>query len=261
MKSPHLTAQEAYLIEEIIATYGPVVTFDQIAAWYADEKRQQLRNRISNMVAKGWLLRLKKGLYAVCDISTRGTLPFTPFAVPNLFVSQSYISFEGALQHHGMYDQLLAIIRSVSLRRYSQRRIAGTTFQFIATQPQYYDGWASTWFGPLEAKITTPEKALIDLLQFHRKSYTVDLVMETLKSYEQDIDRVKLLALLEKAPLTVQRIMGFLWEQLGYEEDADAVHELVRGRSSRSHMTGESMVYVSRWRLYIDEYFQKSVVV
>jgi len=257
MKSASLTAQENQLLEDIIATYGSVVTSEQVASLLEDQTQQQVRKRLSALSKKGWLFRIKRGLYAVCDISTRGSLPFSELAVSNLLLPQSYLSFEGALQHHGMVDQLLGTLRSVSLKQFPATEVGGVVYQFVRTKERYFLGWDDAPIGPVRARIATAEKALIDLVQFHRTQYSVDLVIEILDTYRHRIDWKRLEEYLRFTPVSVQRIFGFSFDLLDQGVEAKAVEALIDRNTSRSHsrITRTSDVYDPRWGLYYDQYF------
>ncbi len=132
-------------------------------------------------------------------------------------------------------------------------------YQFIKTKATYFYGWEVIWFGNLEAKIATPEKAPIDLVQFHRNTYTVDLVIEILAKYEESVDIQRLAGYLESSPVTVQRIFGFIFELVGLRSQAEVLEALVGERASRSKVTSESALFNARWRLYYDDYFWKHI--
>jgi len=87
MDSKSLTTQENQLLEEIIITYGVVVTTEQVASLLNHQTQQQVRKRLSALSKKGWLFRIKRGLYAVCDVTTRGSLPFSELAISNLLLT------------------------------------------------------------------------------------------------------------------------------------------------------------------------------
>ena len=60
---------------------------------------------LSHLVAGGWLLRLRRGLYAGLG-RLPGAIEVHPFAVATSLVSPSAISHWSALHHHGLTDQV-----------------------------------------------------------------------------------------------------------------------------------------------------------
>ena len=132
-----LTTDEVESLEIALVEYGAVVTFDQLSSFF-NEDRQYSRVRVNKLVKQGWLKRIKKGVYVISDLSSRGSLSISHMAIVNAIVRDAYISFEAALQHHGLYDQLLTTINAVSLKQYKNTTIDGITYNFIKTQQRYF---------------------------------------------------------------------------------------------------------------------------
>src|SRR3989339_501872 len=112
-----LSSKQDELLENLIVKYNKIVTFEQIlleSKKFWDYK--QTKNLITKLVKNGWLIRIKKSLYVISDLSTRGFLSISPYKVANLLVPESYVSFESALQKYGMFDQLTSKTISGSLK-------------------------------------------------------------------------------------------------------------------------------------------------
>jgi len=255
MKRISLTEQELELLDTALIEFGAVVTFSQLFS-LLDEDVAYVRMRISKLVNQGLLVRIKKGVFAISDLSTRGSLSISHTAIVNSLVEAAYISFEMALQYHGYYDQLLANINAVSLTRYQSSTIDGYTYNFINTQEKYFYGWDTYVIDGQAVKIADAEKALIDLLQFHRTRYSTDLVLEKMNVFKDDIDQQTLIEYALKANLTTQRILGFLMDCANL--DSRPLHDAVKGKSSVSAVSNsEDNLYNHKWKLYYDEYFSK----
>src|SRR6188508_3746871 len=101
------TNQHAFL-EEIIVRYGSVVTYEQLVAHIRYQDEAAKRRFVSQLTRTGWLVRIKKGLYQVAaDLGSLGTLTLPNYVVAQLLHPGSYVSFESALQFHGLHDQLM----------------------------------------------------------------------------------------------------------------------------------------------------------
>jgi len=250
-----LTEDELEILESALIEYGAVVTFDQLSNLF-NENRQYARKRINKLTKQGWLKRIKKGVYVMSDLSTRGTLAISHKAVVNIFVEEAYISFETALQHYGLYDQLGASINVVSLKQYKKTVIDKITYNFIKTQQQYFYGWNPHDIDGQVVKIASIEKALIDLIQFHRTRYSTDLVLEKLRIFTEDIMPNRLTEYALKSNLTTQRIMGFLMDYANL--DSSQIYSAVMNRKSVSSISkSENNQYNHKWKLYYDSYFEK----
>lgn len=236
-----------------------MISFDQLSNLF-NENRVYTRKRISKLAKQDWLKRIKKSVFVIADLSSRGVLSISYNALVNAMVEEAYISFEAALQHHGLYNQLLTNINAVSLQRHKTTTIDSVTYKFIKTQKQYFYGWESHTIDGQFVKIAMIEKALIDLIQFHRSKYSTDLVLEKLLTSQNDIKHQKLVEHALKANLTSRRIMGFLMNFVGL--DSSKLHASVINRKSVSSISvSENNHYNHKWQLYYDQcfeqYFQK----
>lgn len=250
-----ITENEIQLLEDAIMAHGVVVSFSQLQALFNKDIRYT-RKRISNLVDDGWLTRIKKGLYVISDISTRGSLAIDHRAVVNLLVEDAYISFLSALQFYGYYNQLLSSVRAVSLKQTKSRTIDTITFHFTTTQKKYFYGWETHEIDGQEVKIASFEKALIDLIQFHRSGYSTDIVLEKLLDYQNDIDQDKLNQYLLKSNLTTRRVFGFLLDCAGMDSQ-QLLHSVTNRKSVSSMSDAQDKVYNHKWKLYTDQTFEQ----
>lgn len=255
MKRVGLTERELDILETALIEYGAVVTFDQLSALF-DENRQYTRKRVSKLAQQGWLKRIKKGVFVIADLSSRGSLSISHLAIVNVLVGDAYISFETALQHHGLFDQLHTTINIISLMRYKTSKIGGITYNFIKTQQQYFYGWEIYSIDGQSVKIANAEKALIDLIQFHRNLYSTDLVLEKLREYQHIIEFQRLVDYGLKANLTTRRILGFLMDLVGLDSNA-LLASVAEGQSVSSISKSDNNTYNHKWKLYYDRYFER----
>ncbi|MBI9046909.1 MAG: hypothetical protein JEZ06_20655 [Anaerolineaceae bacterium] len=252
-----LTDNEMKVLENALIEFGAVVTFDQLVSLF-DEDRDYSKKRINKLTKQGWLKRIKKGIFAMSDLSSRGILSISHNAVVNHLVDEAYISFESALQYHGLYDQLLSNINSVSLKQYQATVIDGISFNFIKTREEYFYGWESYNLDGQSVKIASIEKALIDLIQFHRSRYSTDLVLEKLVEFKQELDLQIFVVFTMKANLTTRRIIGFLMDCA--DLDTSEIHNTVLKKKSNSFITkSEHNLYNSKWKLNYDQHFSQYV--
>jgi predicted transcriptional regulator of viral defense system len=254
MNSTSLVRDEFKLLEITLARFGTIVTVDQFAQIYQGD-RFYLRKRLSVICKKGWLFRVRRGLYIISDLASRGTLSISHYAVANLIMENSYISFESSLQFHGLYDQLLKRVTSVTTRQLKSTTIDGFTYHYVKTKPEYFYGWESQTIDGLSVKIAGREKALIDLIQFHRSRYTVDLVLEKLNDLH-DIDLDLFTNLILKTNVVTQRVMGFMLDLVGL--DSSHLHRAISKKRGTSRITAaDDNLYSPKWSLYYDPYFSR----
>lgn len=256
MKRSILTRQQKEVLETLLAQYGQVVTSSQVAGELGYLTAQSQRRFVATLVEVGWLVRIKKGLYQIADISSLGTLTLSRLTIAQLIAPESYISFQSALQQHGLYDQGLSSVGSVALRRHASVELEGTRYTYVTTRKRYFFGFAEQSLDGRGVRIATAEKAILDLLQFRRTQATVDLVLELLREHAHSLDLERLMQYAQKLPTSVQQVIGFLLETAG-QKDLAQLNDSAQG-TSVAWLTPQSDVYNSRWRVYTDPYFTAS---
>jgi predicted transcriptional regulator of viral defense system len=246
-----LNQAQLSVLEEALAHYGIVVTYDQLASFVPIDDPISKRRFVSRLAHLGWLVRIKKGVYQIADLSTLGTLTLSRYAVAHILAPASYVSFEAALQYHGLHDQMMRSLTSVGLSQHGDVELGGLTYRFVKTKTRFFFGFEEQTLDGQAAKIATAEKALIDLVQFHRTAYSVDKVAEVLMESRHLLDLARLNRFLEQTNLTTQRIFGLLFDMAGIRYDEQLLRRAQRGQAS-SYVTSDNTVYNAKWSLYYD---------
>jgi predicted transcriptional regulator of viral defense system len=123
------------------------------------------RDKISDLIRKGSIIRVKKGLYIFGDEYRRR--PFSREILANLIYGPSYISLDYALHHYGFIPERVETLTSVTTGRsrrfstpvglFTYRMISLEAFRVGMDRIEIGDG--RTFL------IATPAKALADKLQ------------------------------------------------------------------------------------------------
>ncbi|NTU47321.1 hypothetical protein HGA88_06905 [Candidatus Roizmanbacteria bacterium] len=256
MKQTILTTQQSTLLENLIVKHGQIVTTDNIyiqANEWWDQKTT--KNIITKLTNNGWLIRIKRGLYAISDLSNRGFLSLSPYLVAHLLVNDSYVSFETALSYHGMFDQLTHKVISIAPMQYKTLQLQEVEYSFVKAKKDWYFGWQEANIDNKATRIATPEKALIDMVQFHKSKYSIDVVVEKIKQHKDSLDSVKMTEYLRKMSMTTIKIFGLLFDIVGF--DSSKLFALLKSKSGTHTMLSESVKFNAKWRLYYDPYFDK----
>lgn len=256
MKQTILSEKQSELLENLIVEYGQIITSDQI---FSESKGtwdyKQAKNLITKLVKNGWLIRIKKGLYAISDLSSRGFLSLSPYIIANLLVTDSYVSFESALQQYGMFDQLTDKTVSVSLKKYKTVTLNSIEYSFIKTKPEYYFGWQDIVVNNKTSRIATAEKAIIDIVNFHKSQYAIDLVIEKLLEHKNDLNLTRLNEYLGKFSLTTVKVFGLVFDLLGI--NSDQLYKIVQAKHGTHWMLSGDTKFNAKWRLYYNPYFDR----
>jgi predicted transcriptional regulator of viral defense system len=122
------------------------------------------RDKISDLLHKGVIIRVKKGLYVFGE--GYRSKPYSREILANLIYGPSYISLDYALQHHALIPERVEAVTSVSTgrsRRFSTP-VGVFTYRMIPLQA-YRIGMDRVEIGDGRAFLmATPEKALADKL-------------------------------------------------------------------------------------------------
>lgn len=254
MKRTTLAVKDGELLEVLIAKYGKVATAKQIEAEAKDTwDYQQTHNRIQQLIKNGWLVRIKRGLYAINDLSGRGFISVSPYVIAGLLVEDSYVSFEAALNYQGKFDQFVKQFTSVSLKQFKTTDLESIQYRFIKTQENFFVGWEQVEIENMTARIASAEKALVDLIHFRTGKYVVDLVIEILQTYKEDLNIEKLVQFASLASQKTVKVFGLLFDLLGW--NSYELLKLVINNRSTHWISANDKTFNAKWRLYYNEYF------
>lgn len=250
-----LSGKELELIEELMARHGNVVSFGMVYGILSEKKsRQEVKNIVSGLVKKGWFVRIKKGTFVISDISSRGTTGLSQLTIAQIINNNSYISFEAALQHYGLFDQYLRVITSVDKNKTCTTKFSDWTFKYIKTKNALYNDYQEFNIDGRLVKIATREKIIIDFLTYRRTINNIDLIVEKLKNYSNDFDTARLIEMSKNCSITTKRSLGIILDLVGI--NSEEVHEAVEKNKNHSFMTNTSNVFNAKWRIYIDKHFK-----
>lgn len=252
MKKTILSEKELHLLESLISDYGYIVTSRQIEAKLGISQ-QAARNLVGKMVRNGWLIRVKKGYFAIANLESHSFSNISPLAIAQVLVPGSYVSFEFALNYHGHFDQLPAKVTSVNARNMRRYQFQDLEYLFVKGKPSMMRGFDEISIEGQHANLADLEKALLDFLHFRKDSYTVDLLIEKLKEARDGIDAQKIIELSKGYPITLRRRLGFLMDITGI--DSDQLADEIRVTPGFAKLTKKSNLFNAKWRLYYEDRF------
>ena len=164
------------------------------------------RDKISDLLRKQVIIRVKKGLYVIGD-GYRSS-PYSKELLANLIYGPSYVSLDYALQYHGMIPERVEAVTSVTTGRpkrfttplglFIYRRIPLKVYPVGMDRVETGDGGAFL--------IATPEKALCDKIREDRGSGLRSL--KDMKHYLLSNLRVDEHVLARLDPAAIKNIAG-----------------------------------------------------
>lgn len=247
--------KDLQIIEKVLITEGRIITREQLGLYL--KKYKDKNKKISSLITKGLLVKLKRGTYYISKIGSLGYTSISNYILANTIGKHSFVSFEGALKHHGLYDQALKKYRSISLKQYLNKILEGTTYEYINVKEERYFGFNLEKVDGGDAKIATKERALLDILEYKRSINTVSLVLEKLIEYGNQINIQLLVKYALHYSQTTMKVLGLLLDIAHI--DSKGLEKHIK-RNSTSRMLNTSDIFSNRWRLYYDSILEKQEI-
>lgn len=156
---------------------SPIFTFTDILKFFPETNENTLKLLLSQWASKGYLKRIKKGLYCFSDFD----LPNT-FYLCQFLYSPSYISLESALNFYGIIPDIPQSITCVTNRSTRCYQTPFGSFLFRSIKELAFFGFETITESKYKFsyQIALPEKALLDFLYFNlaRFEKAIDLKEE-----------------------------------------------------------------------------------
>lgn len=249
-----LSSKELEIIEKLLTKHGNVVSLGMVYKILEDDKsKQEVKNIVSGLVKKGWLIRIKRGMFVISDISSRGTISFSQLTIAQIINGNSYISFEAALQHYGLFDQYLRVVTSLCKKKAYNTKFSDWIFKYIKAKDVLFNGYKEFNMDGQLVKIAYKEKAILDFLTYRRTINNIALVIEKLRDNQNEFDVKQFVELSQNCSITTKRTLGVVLDIAGI--NSDKIYAMVEKNRNHSFMTTASDVFNAKWRIYIDKHF------
>ncbi len=136
-----------------------VLSVQELRNRYGEVNRQQ----ISVWIKKGWLVKVRKGLYML------------PNENPDIHlmankINKSYISLEYALSFYQLIPEISRVVTSVSCERGERLENQFGSFRYFKIKADLFTGYVNrkSKVEDVLFRIASPEKALFDLVYFRK---------------------------------------------------------------------------------------------
>ncbi len=167
----------------------PAKYFDYQSLKAAIEGQVHARRYIGQLIRKGYIVRIKKGLYVWGQ-----QLDYAGYAkeIPaNLIYGPSYISLEYALSFYGLIPERVETVTSVTFKKNKIFKTPIGSFEYCHTHKDAYTaGVIIRSINPAEKYlIATPEKALLDCIALRVKKIAPNTQLSQLVNDDMRIDQ------------------------------------------------------------------------
>ena len=184
-----------------------------------------------HLVRSGWMVRVKKGLYALSG-PVPGTTALHEFEIAMALVQPAAISYWSAMSHHGLTDQVprrvfvLTTARSVPRRRGAKPEgtetgypVGGTVYQFVQVKPERFFGIEQVWVNEARIAITDPERTLLDGLMVPQYCGDFSEVLHAFELRAPKLDVERIIGYALKLDAATAKRLGWILERQGIASD------------------------------------------
>src|ERR1043165_6839735 len=162
-----LSVRDRKIVGAFVAAEAPAITVEHLLRSHPMSRRAA-NLVISRLHQKGWLRRVRRGVYCVVPLeaASPGAVIEQTWPLAMELFAPCYISGWSAAEYWDFTEQ---IFNSVSVatghpQRSGVQTLAGVTFRTRTTSPDRIFGTKKIWFGSRSVEIADPHRCLIDIL-------------------------------------------------------------------------------------------------
>ena len=229
---------------------------------YCHLSHGQAKLMLSRLCRKGWLQRVKTGVYLPIELSapTINPMPADPQALAMELFAPAFLSGWTAAEYWGFTEQIFQkiLVCTTVPQGKANQAIAGVDYQVRKVDPGMYFGLKTVWSGHRKIQITDPHRTVLDILASPSLGGGGRLAVQICRAYFQskqcDFEQLFNYAKRLKKGVIFKRL-GFLAEQLATPSpswlEACQAH-LSTGISLLDPNAPDQGSIVTRWRLKIN---------
>lgn len=256
-----LGSKERAVISALAALERPVVTADDVMSELT-LARGAANLVLSRLARKGWLRRLRRGLYTVIPLSSRfDRLAIAdPLAAAMKLFEPCYISGWTAAEHWDLTEQVhnAVVVFSAKPQRRSVQTVAGVNYRVRRIKPSAIFGTTRLWSGTVPVEMADIHRTVIDILDAPTVGGGGRQMIDIVRAYwaKPGADPKALSNMAESLG------RGALFKRLGFTTEKFGKADERWLRAFRDHLsTGVSLLdpagpargpIVTRWRLRIN---------
>ncbi len=257
-----LSAQERKIVSNFSANEQVTVGPDDVIAIHPCP-RGTANQILSRLARKGWLQRLKHGVYSVVPLSSSISKPVIEDAwslAMDIF-RPAFISGWSAAEHWDLTEQIFNSVSVVTMinQRKAEQTIGSVRFRTRTLTKERFFGTKTVWFGSHVVEIADPSRMVIDILDLPRFGgggrHTIDIIRQYWQSEMCDPDLLLDYAKRYKRGSVFKRL-GFLTEEVGARVSEEWIQScrknLSKGISFLDPNGPATGQIVSKWNLRIN---------
>lgn len=247
-----LTENESFLLRSLARVDKKIFTKEDAEKFIRNPKKI-----IHSLSKKGWILRLKRGMYAIVplEIGPEGADAFTihDFVIASHLVKPYYIGYWSALNYHGLTDEIPRTVFIATLKAKKPLRILYSEFYFVKLTGKKFFGFEKIEIEGEKVNISNKEKTIADCLDHPEHAGGIEEVARSIYfNYEEiNLERVEEY-IVRMGNLTALKRFGYILEKCGIEYKVKT-KKLSKGFGMLDPLSPKTGVYDKKWLLLINK--------
>ena len=143
-------------------------TLRDIKNLFPGEEAKTIKNNLMRWVSKGYLVRLRRGVYEFSSQGLEASLP--DVYVANRLYEPSYVSLETALSIYSIIPGVAAGVTSVTTRPTRAFKNRYGAFFYRTCRPRAFTGYRLVNYEGFKVRLADKEKALVDFIYYRLRS-------------------------------------------------------------------------------------------
>jgi predicted transcriptional regulator of viral defense system len=256
-----LGEKERQVVASLAALERPVVTADDVVSELS-LSRGAANLVLSRLARKGWLRRLRRGMYTVVPLSSRSDrVPIEdPLGVAMTLFDPCYISGWTAAEHWDLTEQVhnALVVYSAAPQRHSTQHVGGVAYHVRRINVDAIFGTTRLWSGTVAVEMADIHRTVIDILDAPEMGGGGRQMIDIVRAYwsRREADPRILLEMAQRLGRgTVFKRLGFTMEKFGRVEERwlSACREHLSAGVSLLDPAGPARgPIITRWRLRIN---------
>lgn len=252
---------ERQQLAEIMQRTKGTITVSQAAEILAMDPINTAK-KLSLWMKKGWLLRVKRGLYVPVPLesSTADIAIEDSWIIANQIYSPCYIGGWSAAEYWTLTEQIFRSVLVMSTRKINERQpvFQDAEFQVRTISSKALFGLKPVWRGQVKVDVSDPSRTMVDMMLAPLLGGGIQPVVDIYRNYlassYKDLDLLASYAKQLGKGVVFKRL-GFLTERFAAEEEkllAICRQELTKGYSNLDpNLSADRLI--KRWNLWIPQ--------
>jgi len=251
-----LGKRESVLISTLSSSGKKIFTIDDAEKIIGKDAKKFM----SSLIKKRWVLRLKRGLYAVVplDIGVKGAESFIvhDFVIASYLTNPYYIGFWSALNHHGLSEQIPTTIFIASSKPKPTISIINSRFLFVQISRNKFIGIEKTEIDGQKVNISEKNKTVADCLDHPEHAGGIEEIAKAIYFNHEELNFGKIREYgLRMKNVAIFKRLGYILEKTNLLEKYGWVFKGIRLTEGYPLIDKAGMrkgKYNEKWKLLIN---------